>query len=133
MGDERWVMREEVIGMTEELRPHYRLEAWKEAMALVKSVYEVSRHFPAEERYGLTSQVQRSAVSVPSNIAEGAARSGSREFAHFLSISRGSLSELETQLLIAVGLGYMERNHPVFSSVDRVSRLVTGLHKSVKD
>jgi four helix bundle protein len=125
-------MREEVISMTEDIRPHYRLEAWKEAMALVKSVYGVSRHFPAEERYGLTAQVQRSAVSVPSNIAEGAARSGSREFAQFLNISRGSLSELETQLLIAVELGYLERNHPVFLSVDRVSRLVTGLHKSVK-
>ncbi len=119
--------------MTEDIRPHYRLEAWKEAMALVKSVYEVSRHFPGEERYGLTAQVQRSAVSVPSNIAEGAARSGSREFAQFLNISRGSLSELETQLLIAVELGYLQSNHPVFSSVDRVSRLVTGLHKSVKD
>ena len=118
--------------MTEDIRPHYRLEAWKEAMALVKSVYEVSRHFPDEERYGLTAQVQRSAVSVPNNIAEGAARSGSREFAQFLNISRGSLSELETQLLIAVELGYLERNHPVFSSVDRASRLVTGLHKSVK-
>ena len=104
--------------MTEDIRPHYRLEAWKEAMALVKSVHAVSREFPAEERYGLTAQVQRSAVSVPSNIAEGAARSGSREFAQFL---------------IALELGYLERDHPVFSSVDRVSRLVTGLHKSVKD
>ena len=119
--------------MTEDIRPHYRLEAWKEVMALVKSVYEVSRRFPAEERYGLTAQVQRSAVSVPSNIAEGAARSGSREFAQFLNISRGSLSELGTQLPIAVELAYLERNHPVFLSVDRVSRLVTGLHKSVKD
>jgi four helix bundle protein len=119
--------------MTEDIRPHYRLEAGKEAMASVKSVYEVSRHFPAAERYGLTAQVRRSAVSVPSNIAEGAARSGSREFAQFLNISRGSLSELETQLLIALELGYLERNHAVFSSIDRVSRLVTGLHKSVKD
>ena len=119
--------------MTDDIQPHYRLEAWKEAMALVKSVYEVSRRFPAEEHYGLTAQVQRSAVSVPSNSGEGAARSGSGEFAQFLNISRGSLSELETQLLIAVELACLERNHPVFLSVDRVSRLVTGLHKSVKD
>jgi hypothetical protein len=56
--------------MTEEIRPHYRLEAWKEAMVLVRSVYEMSRHFPAEERYGLSAQMKRSAVSVPSNIAE---------------------------------------------------------------
>ncbi len=118
--------------MTEEIRPHYRLEAWKEAMALVRSVYEISRHFPADERYGLSAQIQRSAVSVPSNIAEGAARSGVREFAQFLNVARGSLSELETQLLIAVEIGYLDRAHAVFSSVDRVSRLLTGLHKSVK-
>jgi len=93
----------------------------------------MSRHFPAEERYGLSSQIQRSAVSVPSNIAEGAARSGAREFAQFLNIARGSLSELETQLLIAVEIGYLDSGHPVFSSVDRVSRLLTGLHKSVKE
>jgi four helix bundle protein len=119
--------------MAKDGRPHYRLEAWKEAMALVKSVYEVAGHFPHDERYGLTSQVQRSAVSVPSNIAEGAARSGPREFAQFLNIARGSLSELETQLLISVDLGYLERDHAVFVSIDRVSRLLTGLHKSVKD
>jgi len=71
-------------------------------------------------------------VSVPSNIAEGAARSGAREFAQFLNIARGSLSELETQLLIAVELGYLDRADAVFSSVDRVSRLLTGLYKSVK-
>ena len=119
--------------MSEEIRPHYRLEAWKEAMVLVKSVYEISRHFPPEERYGLTAQIQRSAVSVPSNIAEGAARSGAREFAQSLNIARGSLSELETQLLIAVDLGYLDRDHALFSFVDRVSRLLTGLHKSVKE
>lgn len=102
-------------------------------MALVKTVYEVAAHFPSGERYGLTSQVQRSAVSVPSNIAEGAARSGPKEFAHFLNVARGSLSELETQLLISVDLGYMDRGHAVFASIDRVSRLLTGLHKSVRD
>ena len=126
-------MSDEVITMTEDIRPHYRLEAWKEAMALVRSVYEISRHFPPEERYGLSAQIQCSAVSVPSNIAEGAARSGAREFAQFLNIARGSLSELETQLLIAVEIGYLDRGHAVFSSVDRVSRLLTGLHKSVKE
>jgi four helix bundle protein len=67
------------------------------------------------------------------HIAEGAARSGAREFAQFLNIARGSLSELETQLLIAVEIGYLDRAHAVFSSVDHVSRLLTGLHKSVKD
>ena len=102
-------------------------------MALVKSVDEMSRHFLPEERYGLSAQPQRRAVSVPSNIAEGAARSGAREFAQFLNFTRGSVSELETQLLIAVELGYLNRDHAVFPSVDRTSRLLTGLHKSVKE
>ena len=115
--------------MAGEGRPHYNLVAWKEAMALVTAVYRLTRAFPKEEVYGLTAQMRRAAVSIPSNLAEGAARSGQKEFAHFLSIARGSLSELETQLLISTDLGYMEREHPMFSSVDKVSRLITGLHK----
>lgn len=86
--------------MGDGVRPHYNLEAWKESMALVKAVYQASQSFPKEEVYGLTSQIRRAAVSVPSNLAEGAARTGQRESAQFLSISRGSLSELETQLFI---------------------------------
>jgi four helix bundle protein len=112
-------------------RPHYNLEAWKAAMALVKSVYEATRTFPREEIYGLTSQMRRAAVSIPSNLAEGAARTGRKEFAQFLSIAKGSLSELETQLLISVELGYLEQTHGVFQLVEEVSRLLSGLHKSV--
>ena len=112
-------------------KPHYQLDVWKEAMLLVRQVYEVTRHFPQEEIYGLTAQVRRSAVSVPSNIAEGAARSSNKEFANFLSIARGSLSELETQLLIAVDLGFFERDNKVFDKMERVSRLITGLHKKL--
>jgi four helix bundle protein len=108
-------------------RPHYRLDAWREAMAMVTLVYEVSRDFPREEMYGLAAQMRRAAVSVPSNIAEGAARMGGREFLHFLSIARGSLSELETQLLIAVRLGYAAENKAALTKIDTVSRLITGL------
>ena len=116
-----------------EIRPHYRLEAWKESIALVKAVYKATQAFPKEETYGLVSQMRRAAISVPSNIAEGAARTGSREFAQFLNVARGSLSELETQLIIAVELGYIGADHGIFSRLDKVSRLLTGLHKSVKD
>jgi four helix bundle protein len=100
-------------------------------MALVKRVYEVTRTFPREEIYGLTAQMRRSAVSIPSNLAEGAARTGRKEFAQFLSIAKGSLSELETQLLISADLGYLDKNHEIFQSVEEVSRLLAGLHRSV--
>jgi four helix bundle protein len=112
-------------------RGHYDLDAWKIARELVKSIYLLTRAFPREEIFGLTAQMRRAAVSIPSNIAEGAARAGDKEFAHFLNIARGSVSELETQLIIASDLAYIELNNPVFELVDRVSRLITGLHKAV--
>lgn len=77
-------------------------------MNLVQSVYEAVAIFPQEERYGLTSQMTRSAVSIPSNIAECAGRNTNREFTHFLSIAMGSMFELETQLLIAERVGYID-------------------------
>ena len=113
-------------------RGHHKLEAWKTARELVRNVYVLTRTFPKEEMFGLVAQMRRAAVSVPSNIAEGAARAGDREFAQFLNIARGSLSELETQLFIAADLGYMKEGDPVFDLLDRVSRLVTGLHKTVR-
>lgn len=82
------------------------LVVWQKAMSLVLSVYELSRSFPAIEAYGLSSQIRRAAVSVPSNIAEGHARRSRREFSQFVAIAEGSLAELETQLLIAFKLGY---------------------------
>ena len=120
------------MAASQTIRPHYRLEAWKQAMALVVATYRLTGAFPREEVYGLAAQIRRSAVSVPSNIAEGAARGGSKEFAQFLNIARGSLSELETQLLIAVELAYLDSQHDVFPLLDRVSRLLTGLRKSAR-
>ena len=90
--------------MTE--RPHYRLEAWRASLDRVKRLYKWPAQFPVDERCGLTMQLRRAAVSVPSYIAEGAVRDGSRGFARFLGIARGSLSELETQYLLAVALGF---------------------------
>ena len=114
-------------------RPHYDLDAWKESRKLVSAIYRATQAFPKEEMFGLTAQMRRAAVSVPSNIAEGAARTGSREYAQFLSVARGSLSELETQLFIACDLGYLSGDHPVLAMVSRVSKLVTGLHKAIRN
>jgi four helix bundle protein len=113
-------------------RGHYNLDAWKVSRELVRNVYMLTQTFPKAEIFGLCAQLRRAAVSVPSNIAEGAARTGDKEFAQFLNVARGSLSELETQLLIASDLGYIKANDPIFDVVDRVSRLITGLHKSIR-
>ena len=109
---------------------HKDLTAWKQAMLLVEQVYRVSAGFPRSELYGLTSQVRRAAVSVPSNLSEGAARNGSKEFCNFLGISLGSLAELETQLIIAKRLGYAEVTD-LLSSIDRVRALIIGLRQYV--
>ena len=114
-------------------RGHYNLDAWKVSRQLVSAIYRLTQGFPKEELFGLTSQLRRAAVSVPSNIAEGAARAGEREFAQFLNLARGSLSELETQLLIAGDLGYIRADDPIFAAVDRVSRLITGLYKTIRN
>ena len=86
-------------------------------------------HYNSSLRLEGLSNVRRAAVSVPSNIAEGAARSGSKEFAHFLSIARGSLSEVETQDLISVDLGFAAKSEELFNCLNQASRLITGLHK----
>jgi four helix bundle protein len=85
---------------------HKDLDVWKLGIQLVKDIYATTAKFPQKEMYGLTSQLRRAAVSVPSNIAEGAARNGKKEFIQFLYISLGSLSEIETLLIIAEDLNY---------------------------
>lgn len=84
------------------------LKIWQKALDLTTEVYQLSQKFPNEEKYGLTSQIRRSAVSIPSNIAEGAGRNSNREFAHFLGVSNGSSYELQTQLLIAKNLNLID-------------------------
>ena len=116
------------------MRPHERLEAWSKAVDFVVDIYKITDGFPKEEKFGLTSQIRRAAVSVPANIAEGAARQSQKEFAHFLSIAQGSASELETELLIAHRLGYLSesRYHELRSILERVGRLITGLAQHLK-
>lgn len=101
-------------------------------MELVVSVYALSALLPQNEQYGLVSQLRRAAVSVPANIAEGAARNGSKEFLHFLSIASGSLSELDTLIDLARQLGYIENTEELNAKVDDVSGLVMGLAASIR-
>jgi len=115
-----------------EKRKHHELLAWQQAIKLVEAVYLATRPFPKEEIYGLTAQIRREAISIPSNIAEGAARSARKEFLHFLSMARGSLSEIETQLIIAQDLGYLKSDAEIFQFLDKVFALVGGLMKSLR-
>jgi four helix bundle protein len=113
------------------LRPHhYDLEAWQEAMRMVRDVYRITLKLPASERFGLMPQMRRSAVSVASNIAEGAARGSKAEFRRFLMIARGSLIELDTQLWVARDLGYLRPTKVEVERFERVFKLLNGLIKS---
>jgi four helix bundle protein len=114
---------------------HYTdLIAWQKAMDLVVRVYEATQRFPADERFGLTNQVRRAAVSVPSNIAEGQGRHSTRDFVRCLSIAYGSLQEVETQLVIARRLDYLEAAFETGLSelTSEVARLINGLINSLR-
>jgi four helix bundle protein len=113
-------------------RKHHDLVAWKVSIELVGDLYRLTETFPAKETYGLVSQIRRAAVSVPSNIAEGAARATKREFAHYLSIARGSLSEIDTQLTISKQLGFINDDEELQQKMDRVFGLIGGLLKSTR-
>ena len=110
------------------------LIAWRKAMELVTEIYRLTKTFPAEERYGLTNQLRRAAVSVPSNIAEGQARYSMREFHHFLCTARGSLAEIETQIDIAANLGYANQTESanLFKATSELGRILNGLLNSTK-
>jgi four helix bundle protein len=112
-------------------RSHRDLLAWQEAMGLVQTVYQQTKGFPKDEVFGLAVQMRRAAVSVPSNIAEGAARNSSREYFQYLGIATGSLAELETQLELATRLGYLQQGSEALQHVHRVGRLVNALRNSI--
>jgi four helix bundle protein len=115
-------------------RAHKNLDVWKEAVSLATLVYRITEGFPKSEIYGITSQMRRAAVSIPSNIAEGAARFSVKEFLQFLSIAGGSLSELDTQVEIARQLTFIINDDllKVESQIQSVSRLLAGLISNVR-
>jgi four helix bundle protein len=113
-------------------RPHEHLEVWRDAMDLVEATYRISANFPETERFTLTAQLRRAAISVPSNIAEGAARRSTQEYLRFLSIARGSLSELDTQLQIAVRLAYVSEISDAIELTNRVFAKLNALIRSIQ-
>ncbi|MGX5729024.1 four helix bundle protein [Pseudoxanthomonas beigongshangi] len=121
-----------MIRDSEKQRPHERLEVWRDAMALVESIYRITSPFPDSERYGLTMQLRRAAVSVPSNIAEGAARRSTAEYLRFLSMARGSLAEISTQIEIARRLGHMEAGDITEALLDRTFARLNALIRSIE-
>ena len=112
---------------------HKDLDVWKKSMDLVETIYKLTQTFPDAEKFGLTSQMRRAAVSIPSNIAEGAARKGDKEFMHFLYISIGSLSELETQYLIAIRLGFVTNEDAFGQQLIEVKKLLIGFKNYIKN
>ena len=113
------------------VRTHKDLNVWKEGISLAEHIYLLTEAFPKEEIYGLVSQMRRAAVSVPSNIAEGAARNSHKEFIQFLYISLGSLAELETQLLLSKRFGFAS-NPEIDESIEKVRKMLLGLIKHLK-
>tara|TARA_B110000285_G_C15092574_1_gene599970 strand:- start:162 stop:512 length:351 start_codon:yes stop_codon:yes gene_type:complete len=111
---------------------HKDLEVWKLSIEFVLKVYSITEKIPTSEKYGLTSQIRRSAVSVPSNIAEGAGRSSTKEFIRFLDIANGSLSELETQLIIIQKLNYSETQELVDNELTVIRKMLYRLKQSLR-
>lgn len=109
---------------------HENLEVWKDSMQLAKNVYFKTKNFPKEEIYGLTSQIRRSVISIPSNIAEGSARQSDKEFIQFLYIALGSLAELQTQLILSKEFDYIEDNMSI--EIENIRKKILGLIKYLK-
>jgi four helix bundle protein len=117
------------------MRPHKQLILWTESILFIEEIYKVSLRFPDSERFGLTSQLRRASVSIAANIAEGAARFSKKEFLYFLSISAGSLSEVDTLLTIASRLGYIENMalEPFEKRLKTLSVMLNGLIRKTRE
>jgi four helix bundle protein len=115
-------------------RAHRKLDVWTKSMTLVKDIYQATESFPKSEIYGLISQMRRAAVSIPSNLAEGAARKGKKEFKQYLNIAQGSISELDTQIELASMLNYIDENlyNNLMDGLNTISKMLFGLSRSLK-
>jgi four helix bundle protein len=116
----------------DKIKSHKDLKVWQESMGLVIQIYKISEDFPKHEVYGLCSQIRRAAVSIPSNIAEGAGRKGENEFSRFLYIALGSLSEVETQLEISQRLNYINDIENINKNIYFIRSMLSNLIKSLK-
>ena len=115
--------------------PFKKLKIWEKGMGLTKLIFSLTKGFPKEERYGLASQMRRSAVSIPSNIAEGSQRGSNKEFLQFIHIARGSLAELETQVIISIEENYidLEKEKLVISKIDELAKMLNAFQKSLRN
>lgn len=116
-------------------KPHKKLDGWKLSMDLAIDVYRTTANFPSQEKYNLVDQIRRATVSIPSNIAEGAARQTKKEFANYLHIAQGSLSELDTQFELARRLGYTDDQtwRTLSERMERIDKLLSGLIHHLND
>jgi len=114
------------------VQTYRELDVWKNSMTLVEDIYKMSSGFPKEEMYGLTSQIRRCAVSIPSNIAEGFMRRSTKEFMQFIYIALGSLGELDTQVEIAVRLQYLEPAKDTLHNIEIIRKQLFALNRSLK-
>jgi four helix bundle protein len=108
------------------------LKVWQDSFALARDIYAQMERFPKNELFGLCSQMQRAAVSIPSNIAEGSGRKGTKEFVQFLYIALGSCAELETQVMLAESLGFIDPDVGIGGRINEVQRMLHGLIRSLK-
>ncbi|MCO5234248.1 MAG: four helix bundle protein [Chitinophagales bacterium] len=117
------------------MRPHYKLEVWQRSFSLVKELYNLTSCFPTDEKFGLIAQIRRAGVSVPTNISEGSARNSSKEFIQFLYIALGSITEVETLLLLSVELNFSNKNDvdKLLLEIEIITKLLLGLIKSIKN
>jgi four helix bundle protein len=115
------------------IRTHFDLEVWKKSLDLVRETYIVTKQFPTDERFGLIQQMRRAAISVPSNIAEGAGRRTTREFIQFLYIATGSLTELETQFIISKELDFIDSCEMYLKIIKSIKVMLHGLIRSLEN